>query len=365
MFEVTCHGGRTTYERVIELLVRAGCRIARPGEFSLRACLNRKLSLSQAEAVNDLIHARTEAARERALERYRSSRPNFIAQLRDRLVAQLAELELGLGIDDSPTTRWQESAGGVRLLADELGQAVRRAEREQFLFRGAKVAITGRPNVGKSSLFNRLIGQDRAIVDARPGTTRDVVSAEAEIHGVPVHLLDTAGVPSRSGSGLIRRAATRAKDAIANADLVILIFDRSAPATQADRLLLAGVAARPFIPVLNKSDLTPRLDHHSLLGACARPAVISCRTGLGLAALARRLGRRLGPLPGNAAAVSGRQLALMRACHDALRRSLAADEAEIAALEIRAALDMLSQVDAPVSSSEILAQVFANFCVGK
>lgn len=365
MAEITCHGGGATSDRILRLLVGAGGRMARPGEFSWRACLNRKMSLSQAEAVNDLIHARTEVARERALARYRAGRSDFVARLRVRLVEELAGLELGLGIDDLPTPRWPDSAGGVRDLADELGRAVQSAERERLLFRGARVVVTGRPNVGKSSLFNRLVGHDRAIVDSRPGTTRDVVSFETEIRGVPVCLLDSAGVPCPANSRLGRAAAERTEAAVAAADLVIAVFDRSAPAAGADRLVLAAVAGRPVLPVLNKSDLVARLDHRSLLGSSTRPAVVSCHTGRGLSGLRVRLGRRLGPLPGRALTVGGRQLTVLRACHDALRRSLAAQEVEAAALEIRAAVDMLSQVDAPTSSSEILARVFADFCVGK
>ncbi len=363
--EMTCHGGTVTSDLILRLLVRAGARIARPGEFSWRACLNGRMSVFQAEAVNDLIHARTEAARERALERYRAARSDAIGRLRRKLLEELARLEVHLGVDDAGNSSWSELAVGVRGLADEFDQLVRRAERNRLLFRGANVVITGRPNVGKSSLFNRLVGYDMAIVDARPGTTRDIVSAEIQIRGVPVRLLDTAGLPARASSGLAARVAERTKAAIAEADLVIVVFDRSAPATNADRLVLSRVAGRPIVPVLNKSDLGSRLEYHLLPGSCDLPAVVSCRTGLGLARLRSRIGRRLGPLPGCALVLGEQRLAVFGACRDALRRSAAAGDIDVAALEIRAAVDMLSQVDVPVSSSEILARVFADFCVGK
>ncbi len=365
MVEITCHGGLVMPGRVIGLLKSAGCRLARPGEFSYRACLNGKMSLAQAEAVNELVHARTEVAHERALERYQAGRSGPVARLRARLVALLAELEFCLGIDDAHEHPGPNPAAEIRTTVQELGRLIRDAERERLVFRGANVVIVGRPNVGKSSLFNCLVERGRAIVSSRPGTTRDTVTAEVEMRGVPVRLSDTAGLPARAGSRLASQAAEQARAALDGADLVVVVFDRSRPAARADRSVLAAAADRPMVAVLNKSDLSPRLDSFRLLGSRHSAIAVSCHTGVGLCRLRRRLGQRLGPLSNHALVVGDRQLAVLRACHEALKRGQAAPDIETAALEMRAAVDMLGQVDAPVSSSEILARVFADFCVGK
>jgi tRNA modification GTPase len=367
MAEVICHGGRIIPARVLGRLEHAGCRRAAPGEFTRRALLHGKLALSQAEAVNELIEAGSDAARQSALTRYQGAVTALVVRLRSRLLDELARHEFHIGIDDTDAAMPRDGQNAVRQVEQELSRHIRDGERDRRLLQGARVVIVGRANVGKSSLFNRLLDQDRSVVDRTPGTTRDRVASEFVVRGVPVQLTDTAGLDPGPGTRLGRKAARQTAAALAEADLVLAVFDGSARLTRADRTVLSAIAGRNVIPVINKADLARRLEPAALAtDLTGGPALsVSCRTGEGVVRLRERLGRRLGPAPGHALVTGERHLALLRACRDALRRSLTAPDAETAALEIRAAVDMLTEVDAPVSPDDILDRVFAGFCVGK
>jgi tRNA modification GTPase len=362
--EISCHGGTAAADAILNLLVRAGCRVAEPGEFTRRAVLAGKMTLSQAEAVADMAEARTEAAFRGALARYRGELSRLVAGIADDLKELQAEIEYCLGFDEPeacgaiPKTR-------IRPIAARLSRLVESAAGSRFLVEGANVAIIGRPNAGKSSLFNRLIQGERAITSSTPGTTRDRIDATVTVTGVPVRFVDTAGLTVRTGTRLSRLALAQTGKAMEEADIIIALFDGSRPAGPSDRAVAAAINGRKAICVLNKTDLVLRFERKAV-GVCPTKMIpVSCRTGAGIARLRARLARMLHAGPAPRLTVNRRQLEVLSSCRDALIRAGSAPNLETAALETKSALDMLSQVDAPATNTDILDRVFARFCIGK
>jgi tRNA modification GTPase len=364
MAEISCHGGTVVADAILSLLVRAGCRVAEPGEFTRRAVLAGKMTLSQAEAVADMVEARSETAFQDALARYRGELSRLVAGIGDDLKELQAEIEYNLGFDE------HEASGAVpktriRSVATKLSRLVESTAGSRLLVEGANVAIIGRPNAGKSSLFNRLVQGERAITSPVPGTTRDRIDATVMLAGVPVRFVDTAGLTVRAGTHLSRLALAQTGKAVEQADIIIALFDGSRPAGPSDRTVAAAIGGRKAICALNKTDLVRRFERASVSMCPTGLIPVSCRTGAGVARLRTRLARMLRAGPAPRLAVNRRQLEALSACRDALVRAGTAPNLETAALETRSAVDMLSQVDAPATNTDVLDRVFARFCVGK
>ena len=362
MAEISCHGGTVAADAVLNLLIRAGCRVAEPGEFTRRAVLAGKMTLSQAEAVADMAEARSEPAFRGALARYRGELSGRVARIAEDLKELLAEIEYNLGFDEHDDASGAVPKSRIRRIATRLSGNIKSAESNRLLVEGANVAIIGRPNAGKSSLFNRLVEGERAITSPIPGTTRDRVDATTMLAGVPVRFVDTAGLTVRTGTHLSRLALAQTEKAVEQADLVVALFDGSRPAGPSDRAVVATINGRPAVCALNKADLPRRFDTRK---CPARLIPVSCRTGAGIARLRARLALALHAGPGPRLAVNRRQLEALSACRDALVRAGLASTLETAALETTSAIDMLSQVDAPAGNTDILDRVFARFCIGK
>jgi tRNA modification GTPase len=365
MAEISCHGGTAAVDAVMGLLVGAGCRVAEPGEFTRRAVLAGKMTLTQAEAVADMAEARTEAAFRGALARYRGELSSLVAAVDKDLRELQAEIEYHLGFEEHDGCSVAVPKSDIRRIAASLSQIVESAAGARFLIEGANVAIIGRPNAGKSSLFNRLVEGDRAITSPVSGTTRDRVDATVVLAGVPVRFADTAGLTGRAGTHLGRLAIAQTNKAVEQADIIIALFDGSRPAGPSDRTVLEAIGKRTAICVLNKTDLRLRFDRSFASEFRDGLTQISCRTGAGIAGLRKHLGRILQSGPGPKLVVNRRQMEALSASRDALVRAGSAQTLEIAALETRSAVDMLNQVDAPAASRDLLDRVFSRFCVGK
>ena len=365
MAEISCHGGTVAADGILRLLIGAGCRVAEPGEFTRRAVLAGKMTLSQAEAIADMAEARSETAFRSALARYRGALSGLVAGLANDLSELLAGIEFNLGFDEHEAVSGAVPKARISRIAARLNRTVESAERSRFFIEGANVAIIGRPNAGKSSLFNRLVEQERAITSPTPGTTRDRVDATVMLADAPVRLVDTAGLMARAGTRLSRLAIAQTGKAVEQADIIIALFDGSRPAGPSDRAVIAAIRSRPAICVMNKTDLPRRLDPAFARNCPSRLIPVSCRTGAGIGRLRSRLARTLRAGSGPRLAVNRRQLEALSACRDALRRARLARTLETAALEVRSAIDMLSQIDAQATSTDILDRVFARFCVGK
>jgi tRNA modification GTPase len=371
--EITCHGGLLPAKLILDALLESGARLAEPGEFTKRAFLNGRLDLAQAEAVADLIHSRTELALAAANEQLAGKLSQRINQLRDDLLKTLAHIEAHIDFPDediAPDTKeqlLQRLEHGVAFM-DEL---LRTANEGQILRRGLRAAILGRPNAGKSSLLNQLLGHDRAIVSPVPGTTRDTIEETANIRGLPVVFIDTAGLRD-AGDELEAEGIRRSRESLARAELILHILDASEPFTGADANFLRELKGRKTILVLNKADLPRRLilpvDPNAPLAI-----EVSCLTGAGLEALKDAIKQRVwsGDIRAEMLQVminSRHQEALKRAREAALRAAEALRNdlpLELGAMDLRIAVNAVGEIVGKTSTEDLLDSIFSQFCIGK
>jgi len=370
--EWSCHGGAVPARRVLDALIAAGARLAAPGEFSLRAFLHGRMDLAQAEAVADLVHAETESAGDLALAQLSGALSRRLGAIEERLMASAAEVEARVdfaddvgGIEIPPHVREAISSVLIELSALLASAPWARAVRE-----GVRVPIVGRPNAGKSSLFNALLGEERAIVAPSPGTTRDRVSERLEIAGIAVTLSDTAGVRD-ARDPVEAMGVERSLAALDGAALVLWVVDGSEAYDPAGDPLPAELAGRNVIAAITKSDVAEVVQPLELANA-THAVRVSAKTGEGLGELSAAIGTQLG-----ARSPGGLASAVANPRHtDALARARAslarADEAaasgapgEIVALELRESLAAIGEVTGRHASEELLERIFARFCIGK
>jgi tRNA modification GTPase len=359
-------------------VLAAGARLAGPGEFTLRAFLHGRMDLAQAEAVADLVHAETESAGDLALAQLAGALSRRVAALEERVTDAAAEVEARVdfaedvgGVETPPHVTAAIAAARDELDALLAGSAWARAVRE-----GVRVPIVGRPNAGKSSLFNALVGEDRAIVAAEPGTTRDRVSERIELSGVAVTLSDTAGIRAAT-SAVEAEGVSRARATLDGAALVLWVVDGSLAFEPPDMTFAEALRGKRVIAVLAKADLPGVVEASALEGVLdvahpRRVVRVSATTGAGLeelrAAMAHALGA--GEAGGLAGAVANPRhadaLGLARA---ALARAATAaargEPGEFVAMELRESLAALGEVTGRRASEELLERIFARFCIGK
>jgi tRNA modification GTPase len=363
--EISCHGGVLVTAQVLEACLHAGCRAARPGEFTERAFLNGKMDLTQAEAVIDLIRARTDLALRSAHEQLEGRLGEQIGAIRSELVEILAHLEAAIdfpeeGIAPDEGARLKARLETVQL---QLRLLLATADQGRILREGLRAVIYGPTNAGKSSLLNRLLGYERAIVSDEPGTTRDTIEEVINLRGIPIRLLDTAGL--RESTNEIERAGImRTEKSVAEADLLLHVFDRSVPKPAA---FAENSGEQTQILLLNKSDLPEHPDWRD-----AGALRICCLSADGLRGLEDAIFARISEK--HLRAESG--LAINARHRDCLRRALtscdlaagtmeAAFAPEYVALDLRAALGALDEITGAANTEEIRDALFAQFCIGK
>jgi tRNA modification GTPase len=386
--EINCHGGYLPMRKTLELLLHEGARLAQPGEFTKRAFLNGRIDLSQAEAVLDIIRAKTDASKRLALQQLSGTLSEKIIDLRDTIISLCAHIEAHIDFPEEeiePATL-EDILSELRSLQAALSTLSRSFEEGRFFRDGLKVAIVGRPNVGKSSLLNALLNRNRAIVTDVPGTTRDVLEEYLNLKGLPVRIMDTAGI-RETHEMAEQEGVLRSLGAIDDADLVIALFDGSSPLHEEDRQVLRRIGEKRSIIAINKSDLAPSGDLYETIRACSRHTLrISARTGKGLEELKERiLAESLGitqvaipgtTIPGSPPGESigvmvtnvRHKVAIDRTLAALLRASDALNSGaplEIVAIEMRDALDCLGEILGAVTTEDILNRIFSEFCIGK
>ena len=376
MVEIFCHGSPYIVSRLLRLSIADGAREAAPGEFTLRAFMNGKLDLAQAEAVNDLIISESETSHRAAITQVEGEISNRIRKWRARLVDLLSELEVRLDDAygefpplDTPAfaRRATAAAAGIKTLADSF-------EHGRHLKHGLRVTITGAPNSGKSSLLNRVAGNDRAIVSIKAGTTRDTIEERINLSGFTVILTDTAGINPGTGDAVEREGMRRSLKALKTADIILWVRDISKKDSPADRRVAGAIgrSAAPgteLIKVFNKSDLPPARAPGETAGGIS----ISCRTGKGIDALKRLLvgeEKKMFSAESSSVITSARHYSALLNAHGELARlgNLGNGPAlplELAAEHLRGALNALSDILGETTSEDILGRIFENFCVGK
>ncbi|HTL56516.1 MAG TPA: tRNA uridine-5-carboxymethylaminomethyl(34) synthesis GTPase MnmE [Candidatus Limnocylindrales bacterium] len=370
--EITCHGGMLPAKLVLEAVLISGARLAEPGEFTRRAFLNGRLDLAQAEAVADLIHSRTELALRAANEQLAGKLSRRINELRDQALKILAHVEAHIDFpeeDIAPATRAQLVArleDSIRYMDDLL----RTADEGQILRRGIRAAIVGRPNAGKSSLLNQLLGRDRAIVSAIPGTTRDTIEETANIRGLPVIFIDTAGL-REARDEIELEGIRRGRESLSNAEFILHVFDASESFIAADQTFLTEFATKKRILVRNKIDLQSKLEIPALLNTSV--VDVCCLTGQGIEQLKEAIKGLAwsGELRAEMLEVminSRHQDALQRAraallrTVEALRRE---ETLELVALDLRIGINAIGEIVGKTTTEDLLDVIFSQFCIGK
>ena len=370
--EISCHGSPALVRRIIDATLVAGATLAGPGEFTLRALTNGKINLAQAEAIRDLIAAQTDAAVKQAARQLNGELSKTLDPFKEKLVHVIVLLESALEFveDDLPAPQ----VNHIEEILDSVIDGVERLSRSysagRLLQDGAQIAITGRPNVGKSSLFNSLVRSERAIVTDVPGTTIDTLSEAIDICGVPVVLTDTAGLRETSDN-VESLGIQRTHRAMGDADLVLLVLDGSSEVGPEDEVLLKQTADARRIVVLNKSDL-PRFGSLTRCVNELEAINVSARTGAGLPALHSAILTKL-----NSAGAENGSLLITNARHYDLLRSAKREletarvcfrdrhSEELVLAPLHNALRLLGQITGETTTEDILSEIFATFCIGK
>jgi tRNA modification GTPase len=377
--EFSCHGGPVTPGRVLALVLREGARMAEPGEFTQRAFLNGRMDLAQAEAVCDQIRAKTEAAQRVALRQREGRLSRQVARLKQDLVGALAAVEVTIDfseeVGDLDYTAIRERIAGIRAGVEALAAT---AERGRVYREGIRLAIVGRPNVGKSSLLNALLRENRAIVTHIPGTTRDIIEETANVKGIPLVAMDMAGL-RETEDAVERIGVERAREAIETASLLLFVLDAGAGWTDEDAAIAEQTAGRRAVWTLNKTDLVSKERAEQLAASLqARagdaPVVpVSAATGAELPALEEAIaGAILGGRTdaGEGAVVSNvRHLRALESACDSLREAEATTAAglppDFISIDLRGALDALGRITGETATEEIIHRIFRDFCIGK
>lgn len=378
--EINCHGGILPLRKVLELVLHHGARLAEPGEFTKRAFLNGRIDLSQAEAVIDLIRAKTEESGRIALEQLSGGLSEKITAMRDRITSLCSHIEAYI---DFPEEEIEPASldfilNEIRDIRDNLVMLAGSFEEGRFFREGLKVAIVGRPNVGKSSLLNALLQRDRAIVTESAGTTRDVLEEYLNIKGLPTRVMDTAGI-REAHEMAEKEGVMRSLRAIDDADIVVGVLDGTLPLHDEDMVVLERIREKKNIVVINKSDLAHNAEVERLQPYSENILRISAKTGEGLELLKEKildLSLKKGPEAATASHESAGAIVTN------LRHKTAIDNAanaldnaasalrvplplEIVAVEMRDALDRLGEIVGAVTTEDILNRIFSEFCIGK
>jgi len=380
--EISCHGGHFLTQRILELMLENGARLAEPGEFTQRAFLSGRLDLSQAEAVADIIRAKTDLSLKAALSQFQGVLSKRVKEMREDLieVCSLLELELDFAEEDVEFANKDEVLKRLSETIQNIENFLETYKRGKILREGAKLVIAGKPNVGKSSLLNALLKEERAIVTETPGTTRDVLEEQLDIRGVLFRVVDTAGVCVTKDK-VEQIGVERSLEQIKEADILLFLFDGSSPLDQQDAELIKHVLSKRknteqsgLVAAINKIDLKKRLSREELQERLGIDEVleISAKEQLGfkeleIVFLNQTVGKEA--LNGEPIVTNIRQkqalgatIDSLRAAQTSLKRGLSS---EFVAVDLRQALDRLGEIIGEVTTEDILGNIFSKFCIGK
>ena len=372
--EVHCHGGVFVVRRILGLILAQGARHAQPGEFTKRAFLNGRLDLAQAEAVVDLIAARTERGADLALSQVKGEFSSWIADLREQLLDILAQVEAAIDFPEEEIELLERPAliAKVDTLRSKIHVILATYEWGRLLREGARVCICGRPNVGKSSLFNALLGEERVIVTPLAGTTRDVIEESINLNGLPVVLSDTAGI--RDTTDDVERIGVKlSHEQLEKADAVVVVLDGSTALTDADKVILSSTTKKKGLVAVNKSDLELRVDSEQIrqIAGEKENVTVSATQGYGIQELRKSLREIILPMdiePRFVLTNVRHKSALSRGVKALADSVVALGEAqppELVAVALQQAKESLEEVVGLIQNDDILELIFSKFCIGK
>lgn len=375
--EINSHGGILVVNKVLQVVLNNGARLAEPGEFTKRAFLNGRIDLSQAEAVMDMIRAKTDRAMHVAVDQLDGQMARLIRDLRQKILDTLAQVEVNIDYpeyDDVEEMTSQLLEDKAREVKADIQKLLETAQQGKILREGLATAIIGRPNVGKSSLLNTLLRQDKAIVTDVAGTTRDVIEEYVNVKGVPLKLIDTAGI-RETDDEVERIGVDRSRQAIQQADLILLVFNQSEKLTAEDVALIEATKGQNRIILLNKTDLDQQLNVDKLSQLIANDPIVSTSmmTQAGMDELQDKIaelffsgqtGERDATYVSNT-----RHIALLEEAEDALSEVLngiALDmPVDLVQIDMRRAWDLLGEITGDSVQDELITKLFSQFCLGK
>ncbi len=369
MAEVSCHGNPVIVEKIVNLLTNLGAHIAQRGEFSKRSLLNGKIDLLQAEAVLDTIQASCDEARKLAIAQYEGNLSEKIYELRAQIIDLLSLVEADIDfpeeedVADILTSSKAKLTDKISVIISAIDILLKGAVIGRKIKEGYKILIVGRSNVGKSTLFNKILGYDRAIIHEKPGTTRDYIDDSIELDGLYIRLYDTAGFLDRAtGSDVI--AQQRSLELLNQADLVVLVFDGSEPLNEQDIFLYNLGEKEDRILVVNKIDMNIRLNESSILSDSIK---LSAKTGENIDVLTRCINEKLNhtPMPGQVLLTRQRHIDALTKVKDCLEKGVTALSSELVAFELHSALEIVGELTGKVMRKDILEKIFNQFCIGK
>ena len=372
--EINCHGSMLSVRQILELALRQGVRVAEPGEFTKRAFLNGRIDLSQAEAVLDIINAKTEESMRIASEQLRGGLTEKLSAIREQLIEITAFVEAYIDFpeDDIETASKKEIEKKLSEVSAEILRLSDTFNEARFFREGLSVAIVGRPNVGKSSLLNALLQKDRAIVTHLPGTTRDLIEDYLNINGLPIRIMDTAGIRS-SDETIEQEGIRRSIQAIEHADFIVAMFDGSEPFAQEDHDLLGIVRDKKAVIVINKSDLPQKISLEHSAAEGKQSVCVSAVTGEGMERLKSVIfesnlrgweEEREGVVVTNI-----RHKAALDSAAESLGRAWGLlsgnNPLELFSIEMKGSIDRIGEITGTITTDEILQKIFSSFCIGK
>lgn len=378
IIEINCHGGLVATNKILQLVLSHGARLAEPGEYTKRAFLNGRIDLSQAEAVMDLIRAKTDKSMKVALNQLDGNLSRLIKHLRQDILEVLAQVEVNIDypeyddVETMTTKLLQEKATEVKQRIEEV---LKTAQQGKVLRDGIATAIIGRPNVGKSSLLNRLLNEDKAIVTNIAGTTRDVIEEYVNVNGVPLKLIDTAGI-RETDDQIEKIGVERSRQALETADLVLLLLDSSQPLTDEDLALIEATKDMPRIVILNKTDLPNQLNVDVFHEYVDQNQLIetSIVNNAGMDQLSTRINHLffnegIESNQNSIMVTNARHIGLLNQAKDALNDVLAGIKAnmpvDLVQIDMTRCWDLLGEITGDRYQDELLDQLFSQFCLGK
>lgn len=372
--EVNCHGGVVSTNKVLEEIIKAGARLAEPGEFTKRAFLNGRIDLSQAEAVMDIIRAKTDLSMKSAVMQSTGALSKEINRLREYMLNTLALIEYAVDFTEDeeepdetiPVRVSEELEKGI----EEMNRLLKGANEGRIIRDGLNVAIIGKPNVGKSSLLNCLLQEKRAIVTDIPGTTRDIIEEFISLDGIPIKITDTAGI--RETEDIVEKIGVeRSKEKIDEADLIILILDSSRVLESEDRDIINNIKDKKYIVLMNKTDLEPKITNEDIKGL-ENIINISVKTGFGIELLRDKIKELFfnGQIDSESMIISNNRhkQALYRAlenCQEALKRVKLNEYLDLISIYVTSALRALGEITGSELEEDLINKIFSEFCVGK
>ena len=372
--EVNCHGGVVSTGRVLEEIIKAGARIAEPGEFTKRAFLNGRIDLSQAEAVMDIIRAKTDLSMKSAVMQSNGALSKEIGKLREYMLNTLALIEYSVDFteddeepDETIPIRVQEQ---LTIAIKDINKLLEGANEGRIIRDGLKLAIIGKPNVGKSSLLNCLLKEKRAIVTDIPGTTRDIIEEFISLDGIPVKITDTAGIRETEDE-VEKIGVERSREKIDEADLIVLMLDSSRPLESEDREIIDKVKDKKYVVLMNKNDLEKKISDEDIKDL-KNVIYISAKTGFGIDELKEKVKELFfnGEVDSESMIISNNRhkQALYRAlenCQEALDRVKSNEYLDLISIYVTSALKALGEITGSELEEDLINKIFSEFCVGK